>query len=318
MSKIDDAFDSLKFDIMAKAGLDRPEATGFYAVKCPVCNKASSKKTGGFKLESDTIGYNCFRAGCDASTVYQKGEFVPKKFKSLLRHYGVDVPPVLLMAKKSNIQKTMESLDEELYTKNTYRQMENGFDRISLKESDNAYWLDMMEDRYIDNIDDMFYITSGPYKGLLGIEMFYFDKLIGFQILTREGSSAKYITISDNVSPIFIPGHYLKQKVLVVEGVLDAACFPNTVALLNGRISKEQAFHLKGRDVIMLPDRSGNKFINQFSDYGWKISLPDWDVKDLNAAVQRYGHPVACQMIMDAVYSNTDVAKTKYAMWIEK
>ncbi len=127
----------------------------------------------------------------------------------------------------------------------------------------------------------------------------------------------KYWTDSPNSQLLALGSHKPASTVVVVEGLLDALCFPNTAGTLSKKISPEQAYMLRGKNVIMLPDRGGNKFIDQFHDYGWKLCVPPWKQKDLNAAVCEYGVMTVARMIMDNCYENPLEAKVRYNLWME-
>lgn len=308
-------FDILCEDIKSSMNLTVQEGSGFYACHCPICNK-TDRKTGGFRFESDKIGYNCFRASCDASCVYEVGRPISRKFRALMGAVGVSIPINLRMV-RSSFQKAIDSLDEDLYTKHFYKEMKIPKGWVSLEEDGNPKWLDYYHSRRCDT-SNIFYVKKGPYKGLTAIGMYYFDKLIGFQVADPTGY-VKYRTITDNDHPIMVHDGFLQDPVIVVEGVLDSLCFPNTVGILRSKISKEQAYFLRGRDVILLPDKSGNSFIHQMKDYGWKIALPEWgNCKDLNEAVIKYGKLNVAEMIKRATYDNTTKASVAYRLWVDK
>lgn len=307
-------FEQLKQDIVVKANLGHSESTGFHAVHCPICNK-TDRKTGGFKLENDKIGYHCFRGSCDASTVYEMGKPIPKKFKRLMEVIGVTIPAELRMI-KSRFHKALEDLDDDLYKKHYYKDIdpldnfgsvENGLDRYQ------EFWKSYYESRRVD-YDDILICNTGTYSGCSAIKMNFYDKTIGYQIVTRRGDYIK--SYGGNTNLLYIPDGKLHNTNIIVEGTLDAKCFPNTIATMQSKISSEQAYHLRGKDVIMLPDMDGNnQFIDQFSKYGWKISLPDWrGCKDLNEAVIRYGSIVVAEMIMGSVTTDKNKAKMLYKM----
>ncbi|MBG24089.1 MAG: hypothetical protein CMF22_11640 [Idiomarinaceae bacterium] len=314
---VDTDFEQLKMDIISACSLGASEATGFHSMYCPVCGK-TSRKTAGFRFDQDSIGFNCFRASCDSSTVMEKGSPISRKFRSLMNTVGVTIP-VTLMTAKSKIQRLMEEeLDARLYEKNFYTEMKLPDDWVPL-DPDNPkhdWWVDYLANRACSH-HGVFYINEGYHKDQIGIGMWYFEKLIGAQIHEPDGK-VKYITVTPNESPIMVRDKYLDDPVILVEGVLDSLCFPNTVATLRSRISPKQAFFLKGRNVIMLPDRSGNEFIDQMKDYGWSICIPPWDEKDLNAAVIRYGVPTVARMIKDNIITDPVQARVRYNLWIEK
>lgn len=307
-------FDKLVDDIRIRANLGSPEATGFYAIHCPVCLK-SDKKTGGFKFEDDKIIYNCFRGSCDASTVYEMGKPISRKFRNLMETLGVQIPPELRLV-KSSLQKAI-SQEDNRFKKIVYSQISLDFDYDPIDESSHPnaeMWLDYLAERRI-HTDDVILITSGQYRGLMGIMMFFYDRLIGVQIVTLKGVYISHYGGNTNV--IYIPERRLDKTVILVEGAMDAKCFPNTVAVLGAKITPEQAYNLAGRNVIMIPEKgTSNRFIDQFSQYGWSISFPDWgDCKDLNDAVVKYGVIVVAKLIKNGIITNKLKADAVYKLW---
>lgn len=260
-------------------------------------------------VSDSTISVNCFRASCDANCVYELGKPVSRKFRKLCSSLSVKIPASLSLVKNS-FQKMLDSLDDALYTKHVYKEM--SIPKGWIKEL-TPYWTDYYESRRVPT-DDIFLVTSGVYKGLTAIPMMFYDKIIGFQIVDPNGFP-KYRTLSDNEHTIAVHGGYLDNPVIVVEGILDMACLPNAVAVMRSKLSKEQCYQLRGRDVILLPDRSGNSFIKQAKEYGWKVCIPPWEENDVNSAVQRYGLMVVSQMIKDNVFENHRKANVAYNLW---
>lgn len=314
MSILSKLFEQLKQDIVVKANLGSRENTGFHAIHCPICNK-TDRKTGGFKFEDDKIVYHCFRGSCDASTVYELGSPIFRKFKRLMEVLGVTIPVELRMV-KSSFQKKLETLDENLYKKHYYKDIEplEGFVPFN-KGTDHyqEYWKEYFTKRRTD-FDDVLIGNYGKYKGCCAIEMKFYDKTIGYQIITQRGDYIKQF--GGNTNLVYIPEQTISELVILVEGSFDAKCFPNTVAIMQSKITPEQAYHLRGKDVIMLPDMdNGNHFIEQFKDYGWKISIPDWgDCKDLNEAVIKYGLVVVAEMIMEGICTDKKKAQLLFNM----
>jgi hypothetical protein len=306
-------FEELKQDITIKANLGSRENTGFHAVYCPICNK-TERKTGGFKFDDDKIVYHCFRGSCDASTVYEFGKPISKKFRALMESIGVTIPAQLLMV-KSSFQKTLESLDERLYKKHYYKdvqKLESFTKHEQASKMNREYWESYFSKRCCD-MNDVLLCDTGKYKGCSAIEMKFFDKTIGYQIITRHGDYIKQF--DGNTNLLYIPNGTIQNTVILVEGTMDAKCFPNAIATLQSKISPEQAYMLKGKNVIMLPDMDGsNRFIEQFMDYGWSISIPDWGVKDLNEAVIKYGVIVTAELIMEGICKNKTKAEMLYKM----
>lgn len=310
-----DSFSKLQSDIMAMAGLNRQSATGFYEIDCPVCASIGKKRQGGFKIEPDKVVYNCFSASCDATCVFEQGEPLSKRFKALMAIFGVKIPADLRV-KKSTVQQQIErELAGSLYEKHSYKEMKIPDDWVPL-EPKNEYWWDYFEGRRC-NPEDILMVKSGVYRGSAAIPMYYYNKVIGFQIATLTGA-AKYLTHTDeNDHLLMINRGVIKSKVILVEGILDALCFPMSVGTLRGSISKEQAYHLRGRDVSVLPDRhSGEKMLNQAKQYGWKVIVPPWNnVGDLNDCVVKYGKLVTARMIMEHTYTDHVKATIAYKLW---
>lgn len=313
---VDQKFDTLVMDIKTHANLSIPEATGFYAIYCPVCGK-KTKKTGGFKFESDSIIYNCFRGSCDGSCVFKLGEPVSRKFKALMNLIGVRIPVELTMVKNSLADQIKRELESELFTKHAYKNISMPVDDMSIlsEESDriSLRWQTHFSKRRIP-LDDIYMMDSGDYRYNCFLPFRFNGKVIGGQYITKNGYVAHN---GGNEHVIYAPSGDLRfDTVFVVEGAMDAKCFPFTVATLRDRLTKEQAYFLRGKRVIMIPDRSGgNKFHTQFKHYGWELCVPPWDVKDLNAAVMKYGVPSVYRMIMENLYTDRLKAETAYKLW---
>lgn len=311
-----DAFDTLVNDIMLNASLQQQEATGFYAIYCPVCQK-ENKKTGGFKFETEQIIYNCFRGSCDASCVYTKGEPISRKFRQLMSTINVQIPLELRMV-KSSFQKKIEELDNDLYKKHSYSPADKfEWETEYFEDYEGVYkarWDAFLERRRIP-LKDVYIITDGKYRGNLMIPNCINGITTGYHIITEYS----YILLGcGNSNAIYIPNGYVPNSpVIIVEGLLDAKCFPHTIATLSNKLTPEQAYQLRyANDVIMLPDKSGgNRYIDQFEDYGWKICIPPWKEKDLNSAVIKYGLFVTARMIRENCYDDRFRAKIALKRW---
>ena len=96
---------------------------------------------------------------------------------------------------------------------------------------------------------------------------------------------------------------------VVCEGIIDALTIGG-VATLTNRCNDTQAqiIDTLGREIVLVPDRdkAGQKLIDDALEYGWSVSFPEWeaDVKDINAAVIRYGRLFTLKSIIDAKQTN--------------
>lgn len=308
-------FDRLSSDIQLH--LDRQESTGWFSLNCPVCGE-KRKRTGGFKFGDEMIVYNCFRGKCDANCRLENGGFVSRKFKELMLAMGVTIPIEILTAKrKSSLQLAIEGgSTDPLYTEHSYSEFVLPDGVVPLEKAGASLRRDAIS--YFESrrcpTNDLFAATEGRYAGLFGFGMYQGRRLIGINMIT---DSSKYFSLfGGNAHVLYTPEHRLGKTVILVEGGIDAKCFPSTAATLSASISPEQASFLHGRRVIMLPDRTGkNRFIEQFHQYGWEISIPDWEEKDLNAAVMRFGKLVAARKIMEGIQRDRLAADVRYGLW---
>jgi len=317
---IETDFDNLVNDIKYSGFVNSQEATGFFSLHCPICGE-NKKKTGGFKFESDKIVYNCFRGSCDANTVYERGNGIPKKFKALMGAINVTIPPTLRVRQFQQKLVTQEEWDERLLKPHTFKPIslpnETLQPLIGANPGDplTKRWIDYFTSRKV-SYRDVILIHSGDYKGNCIIPFYYNGILIGMQIITKSG----YVAANQgNSHVIYAPdGHLDGDLVIVVEGTIDAKSLPFCVATLNNRIKPEQAWFLKSKkNVIMLPDRTGgNEFVKQFHQYdGWGLCVPPWGEKDLNAAVCKYGVFTVSKMIRDYTYYQKTKAESAFRMW---
>ncbi|WGH49626.1 hypothetical protein [Alishewanella phage vB_AspM_Slicko01] len=309
-------FQNLQGDIISSLGLGRSEATGFHALVCPICR--NERATGGFKFESDKIIYNCFRGSCDASCVHEFDTPLSRKFKNLMEVIGVKIP-MAIRAKRSVISEQIKrTLDAELYEKNTYQELTipDGWIPLATAEGNFAEnWRSKFEKRCCD-IVDVYLITSGTYRNLVACCLYYFDKIIGFEVITA-GGDVKYIHETINTGLLFFPEHTVPQIPILVEGFFDAKCFPNTVATFNSSISKKQAYMLTStKEWWLYPDKGKNKYMEIMQNYpNCKMIIPDWEYKDLNDAVCNLGVIEVAKRIKGFLVDNVQEARIKYKLW---
>lgn len=307
-------FDKLCSDITLH--LDRKEGSGWYSINCPVC-KETRTRTGGFMFTPESVVYNCFRGKCDASCAYELDGYVSKKFKRLMETLGVKIPVELLVAKKKSEMAALMEDESHLYKKHSYKAIELPEGFVPLEKSKNRSFREHAEllfSRRRCSLEDVFVADSGKYKGLPAFGMYLHEKLIGVNIVTDHGYVSHF---GGNSNVLYTPSrNFNSDPIILVEGGLDAKCFPNTAATLSNKITPEQAFFLRGRNVICVPDRKGgNKFIDQFSQYGWGICIPPWEEKDLNAAVMTYGKLAVARKIVENTTKDLLTAKARYKLW---
>lgn len=312
---MNNSFIELQGNVRAMAGLGRQSTTGFYELDCPVCASLGKKRQGGFKFESDKIIWNCFSASCDSTCVYELGQPVSKRFKSLMGIFGVRIPADLRAVRNSLQKRIEQELKQELYKEHTYKQIKIPPEFVPLTEIHRTWWGYYL-DRRVDP-SGFYFIKDGIHRGATAIPMYFYSKLIGFQIAFLN-NRVKYLNYTENnTHPILLPEKKIPETPILVEGVLDAYCFPNTVGILSGKISKEQAYQIRGRECLVFPDRhSGEKMLETAKKYGWKVIIPPWrNVGDMNDCVVTYGVLATARMIVDNTYSDYNKANIAYKLW---
>lgn len=299
---------------MSSMGLQRQAATGFYECVCPIC-KRDDKITGGVKFEGDSIIMNCFRASCDASCVLTKGEPVSKKFRRLMDEIGVKIPADIRMVKNSFQKKLEKELEKDLFVKHSFERIEPQCKWRKINRTD-TFWIEYFQSRKCDPFE-IFIIEDGWDEGKPAIPFYFYNKLIGYQILSLDGP-VKYLAYSgDNTATMLINGGVIERSPIIVDGTMDALCFPNTTGILGKRIKKEQAYFFIDKDPIIFPERRGGmKLFQQAREYGWRVVVPPWDsVKDLNDCVVKYGLVSTARMIAENTYTDYNKADIAFGLW---
>jgi hypothetical protein len=245
--------DKLKDDISTSLNLSSPNSSGFMYTDCPICGR---KQKGGFKFENDKIVYNCFRASCDSSSVLTEGEYVSKKFRKLKESIGISIPPSLLLGNQKSQSRFRELLDSDLYEEFQYEQLDtSGFDSLKIYQGE-SFYCSFINENYLPDYPYKVAPDDFKWDNRLIIPSYYNGKLIGLIGKSVDGKFAKYINYFGNNDSIFIRDGRISNVAFVFEGPLDALFFPNGIATLSYKITKQQAFILsKYQNVVLVPDK---------------------------------------------------------------
>jgi len=309
---------------------DKPTHSGFHYALCPHCGDKQWGRAG-FKFEGDTIVYNCFRSSCDATCVFKEGEYVSKKFRRLMDEIGVDIPTKALFQNKKAGEKFRSNLNRDLYEPVTLKDVP--FKEIRgdpLCVTDIVDWTgyqgisccEYLMKRNIKSFNNFYIPTiSNPvYNYDIGVACWFGDKMIGFiyHSHTHYNHKPKY-KIDKNSSDglLYLPYGYIPNEPILVEGVFDAHSVPNGVALLGNRVTKEQAYLLRNKKPIMLPDRKGSYFFNDARRYGWRMAIPLWNYKDANEASMDIGTLEVAKRLHGAVFEDLKIAEIYYKFYGE-
>lgn len=321
-------FDQLKEDIFISMGFTENDQapSGFYTCYCPVCGK-TSRKTGGFYFDDESIIYNCFRASCNASTVYEYGQYIPKRFRSLMETIGVSVPIELYKLSKDKINQQTEENDyfEPNYFNDVYQKLiENYPNFLTLDQYIEKFGYDRsienifnyLQKRRVDDQYQKFWIDTNDRNWII-VPFWFYRKFIGFQKVHLYQKRFDIETFG-NKSVFYLPSGIIPQEPVIVEGIFDALTVPNGVAILSNNMNKKQAYHLKNKSPILLPDKgNGDRILKIGYQYGWRISVPGWVDKDANDAVQSLGKIAVTQMIRDGIRTDYERAQLELKLWEE-
>ena len=301
----------LEANIRAVVQLGRRTATGFETLKCPICN--DHKVRAGFKFSHDEIGYNCFRGKCGAAMRVSEGGHLSRDFRSLMQMLGVELPSVVFLSTT-----TAANHNVELYEQHTYKKVDlpSNFFAIT-KESAPLHYDYLIRRR----MNPSRFAVAGPGEmaGRIIIPCFYGKTLIGWQGCDISGhqNAKKYLSSSGNTDLMFFPDGQVPDEPILFEGAFDACSVPDGIACFHSKLTKKQAYFLRNKDPIVVPDRHSSNLLEVAERYRWRVSLPEWNCNDANAAIQAYGKYVTARMINDGLCGSIWEARTKYKMWAD-
>lgn len=317
MKTIDEAFSELQsaFELSV---FGRKNGAGFATVDCPMCG---AKNKGGLKLEHDKIGYNCFKAKCDSSFVYTKGEFIPNKLKAMADIMGVKIPVELAAAALKRRNALFEESSDKV-EKNFYTPLEIPPHFVELNYFNNPLGVEHLRARQVlsSYYDCFMHVESGKFKDCIAVIHRLNGAVIGWDYVKPDykdvSKTSFYVTDpASNQNLIFVPSGKIERVMFGVEGIFDALCFPNTVAFKKYRVDKKQAFHLIGSRVIVIPDTRSGDLYESAKAQEWEVSLPLWGESDLCDAVNRYGLLITAQKVHDSINTIGNMSELLYRRW---
>lgn len=281
--------------------------TGYYPLVCKVCN--DHKKRAGFKFNNDgSIRYKCFRGKCSASCGYTPGEDLTNKFKNVLSAYAVELP-MKLRAELTLSKPQKVTYDKALYTPHRYQAISLPAEFLAYDPDKHTAARRYLEQRSISSTD--FYV--GNTKEWLHAPLRYGKKLVGYQsiCLTRK----TYLRSTENTDMIWVPGGIVPERPVICEGIIDAMSVPDGIAVLQSDISPKQAYILRNKTPVLLPDRKGSRFLDAAARYAWPVIIPSYKEKDANKAYAKYGLLVLAEILRDNTHTDMEKIRMKYRLW---
>lgn len=287
-------------------------AQGAHTMRCPMCMDDTVRAA--FFFSSDSIGFHCFRGRCSfRSTRWNFSERIPMKFRNLLSALNIQLPVEFLLKKNGEYNKIEELLDESLYKIPNLEKFSfpDYFERYDAKK--HTKYADYIASRGMSDAD--YYIsTGGNTKGMLVVPFYLNGIMYGYQGRSIDKKQFK----SEGRLAFYVDGGIIHKTPVIVEGVWDAKSVPFGVASLHDSINPSQAYLLRNKTPILLPDRDTTKFIDVAKKYNWRVCIPDWDCKDANEALMKYGRLGVAKMIHDGICGNVFEAEVRYKLWQTK
>lgn len=304
--------------------------TSFNAICCSHNgNNVDTRQRGGVHIHDDAVSYHCFNCGYKAS--WQPGRPLTAKFKKLLN--WMSVPDDIIT------KCTFEALrlKDEVAPEHKLELAPKFFDKaLPLGAKPILEWIkepppealgsvvQYLYDRGFTIDDyDWYWTDEKGFDDRLIVPFYFQNRLVGYTArLCRERKTVKYIS-EQQPGYVFNLDHqnFDRKFVLVTEGPLDAICLDG-VAVMSNEIGPQQR-HLISRlqrEVIVVPDKdaAGIKMIEQAIEWGWSVSLPEWDegIKDVNDAVRHYGKLYTIWSIVQAKESMPLKIQLRMKKWI--
>lgn len=303
--------------------------TSFNAVCCHHNgNSMDTRQRGGVHIHDDSISYHCFNCGFKAS--WQPGRPLSSKFKKLLQ--WMSVPDDVIT------KCTFEALrlKDEVAPEHKLDLVPKFFDKaLPLGAKPILEWCKDAPDELVPVIEylvsrgyslddyDWYWTDEKGFDDRLIIPFYYQNRVVGYTArLCRERKTVKYIS-EQQPGYVFNLDHqdYERKFVIVTEGPLDAICVDG-VAVMSNEIGPQQRHLISKlqREIIVVPDRdqAGLKMVEQAVEWGWSVSLPDWEpgIKDVNDAVRHYGKLCTLWSIIQAKESNALKIQLRTKKWL--
>ena len=306
--------------------------SGWTSFNAPCCHHngttVDTRSRGGLITNPDGVSYHCFNCGYKAS--WQQGRNLSVKMRKLLQWLNapddiINKLALTVMQENEGIQVKQQLV--EVPTFNTVqlppaaRKLQDWADYCALEptgvDSNLVKIFEYMKQRNLHMDDTDYYWTPElGYRDRLIIPFLYEGKNVGWTARTvTPNKNPKYLS---EQQPGFV--YNLDEQrsnkifVIVCEGPIDAL-YIDGVALLGSEAKDQQALLINrlNKDVIVVPDRdqAGSKLVEQAIDYGWGVSMPNWDsdITDVGEAVQRYGRIFTLHSI--ASYAETSPLKIR-------
>ncbi len=298
---------------------------GWLPVLCKVCNDHGKKgPRAAFKLDGDTMGYNCFNCKHTALVDPSKHKVFTNDALTVFKAFGIPDDIINkkqfelfshLKIKKTNLKDAVDIEPKVIEIPDTFYYLKDSKKNDKWAEVARYY---LKEERKIDPDSYPFMLSYKTddiklkkwFKRII-IPAFKNDNIIYYSGRSFADAKKKYENASipsnkvlygfdklfvNNTSPLFI-----------TEGFFDSY-WVNGVAILGNEISEAQKiwFNKSSRLKVYIPDKlgDGNIAAKQALEFGWSISTPDIPgCKDIDSAIKKYGKLYVLKTINDNIHS---------------
>ena len=283
-------------------GKKKSTSSGWQSFNAPCCvnrgHKADRRMRGGVITDGpNKWTYHCFN--CNFKCGFVLGKSLTKNTKLLLTWCGIDSDQIT----KWNFE-SLQHKDLLDFTNKKREKKKVKFKEMKLPEGElvdvnninHKVYVDYLQKRGITISEYPFLVTpnaEGRNSNRVIIPFTHENKIVGHTSRFLDDRKPKFISEQQSG---YLFGYDLQksdyQFCIVVEGIFDALSI-NGCALTHNSISEEQATLLKNlnRKIIVVPDqdKAGLEICDRALELGFSVSLPDWNVKDVNDAVVKYG-----------------------------
>lgn len=311
---------------------------GWLTRNCPCCvfrgESADRRSRMGFRVKTDSEGFglNCFN--CSFKAAWKPGDNLSRSLRQYLMAIGYNDTQIKEINFRLFKEESVTPEEIKAITK-TYHDAWHKVDLPAHTKS-LSQWANENEDsqelidvinyaarRNLLDFNNMYWSKSPEYKGRLIFPLHYKGLLVGY--------SGRYVYPSpypafpkylDNRPDNYVfnlsnQTSYNRQFVIYPEGIIDAMHFDG-ICTFGNKLSTGQAEMINklNKEIIFIPDydEAGEMLIERALENKWKVSLPDWQYKDISESVEARGKIVTLRHILDSVNEDQFRIKLKWKM----
>ena len=301
------------FDILQYLPAKRKKSSsGWISFNAPCCvhngESLDKRQRGGLKVADDSWSYHCFN--CNFTASFLMGRNLSFKARRLLQWLNVPQDEIERINLESLRHRSIEGIANER-RQITQRLMNIEFEERDLPDfaeiltPDKPLWKYIKERCLPEDYPYLFQQHERIARHGIVVPFTHDNTVVGHTTRYIDGRTPKYI---QEIQPGYVFGTDLQkdswQYAIIVEGVFDALCISG-LAVLHNEINEAQSRLIRSleKEIIVVPDHdaAGLKLIDSALEYGYSVSVPDWDVdvKDVNDAVCKYGRITTLLSIME-------------------